>query len=103
MKRYFLSKPTSTAAPIANSYHSGLRNKSTFNPLNKENKFLDVFKNMVVNDLEALKVKNVLDPQYIKRGIESLAKRKDIVIRPADKGGGLVVLSKKVKTIINLK
>lgn len=87
MKKYFLSKSSSTAASSINSFHSGLRNKSTFNPLNKENKFLDVFKNMVVNDLDTLKVKKVQDPQYIKRGIESLEKRKYIVIRPADKGG----------------
>lgn len=48
---------------------------------------------MVIKDLELVKIKKVNDPAY-KRGIECLTKWKDLVIRPADKGGGLVVLSK---------
>lgn len=55
---------------------------------------MEVFRNMVIKDLDTLKIRKVNDPSYIKRGIESLIERKDLVIRPADKGGGLVVLSK---------
>ena len=35
-----------------------------------------------------------MDPIQIRKGIHSLKKCKDIVIRPADKGGGVVVQSK---------
>lgn len=74
--------------------HSNLRNRSVFNPPSSDNRHLEVFKNMVCNDLDQLKIKKVRDSQVIRRGICSLEQRRDIVIRPADKGGGLVVLSK---------
>lgn len=74
--------------------HSNLRNKSTFNPLNADNKYLEVFKNMVFNDLDKMRKQKVVDPQNIRKGMESLEKRKEIIIRPADKGGGLVILDK---------
>lgn len=34
------------------------------------------------------------DPIHIKKGIQTLIKRKDLVIRPADKGGGVVLQTK---------
>lgn len=74
--------------------HSNLRNKSTFNPLNADNKYLEVFKNVVFNDLDKMKIRKVVDPHFIRQGMESLEKRKEIIIRPADKGGGLVILDK---------
>lgn len=87
MKKYFLANPSRTVASTT-SDHSGLWNKSVFNPLNTDNKCMNVFKNMVMKDLDSLRIKKVQDPLFIKRGIESLEKRKDIVIRPTDKGGG---------------
>ena len=65
-----------------------------FNPQGQDSRHLDVFKNLVCKDLEDLRIKNVRDSHHIKKGIKSLELRNDIVIRPADKGGGLVVLSK---------
>ena len=74
--------------------HSTLRNNSVFNPQVSNGQHIEVFKKLVLQDLEALKLKKASDPPHIKRGIQSLKKRKDIVIRPADKGGGVVVQSK---------
>lgn len=42
---------------------------------------------MVSKDLDNLKVKKITDPLFVRRGIESLENHKEIVIRPADKGG----------------
>ena len=47
---------------------------------------------MVCKDLENLRVKKQMVPQYIRTGIKSLEEQKGIVICPADKGGGLVIL-----------
>lgn len=35
------------------------------------------------------------DPQDIRKGIKELEENKKVVVRPADKGGAIVVLSKK--------
>lgn len=74
--------------------HSSLRNKSIFNPPIKDNKHIDVFKKIVLDEVKDLKIKKREDPKFIKNGIRKLIKRRDIVIRPADKGGGIVILSK---------
>lgn len=93
IKKYFLSNPINRKLTIYGGVHSNLLNKSTFNPPNIDNKYLEVFKNMVFKDLEGLKVRKVADPQYVRIGMESLEKQKEIIICPADTGGGLVVLS----------
>lgn len=93
IKKYFISNPIRTPA-VDVGIHSNLCNKSTFNPLNTDNKYLEVFKNMVFNDLDRMRLRKVVDPQYIGKGMESLEKRKEIIIHPADKEGGLVILDK---------
>ena len=90
MKKYFLSNPIERNSSGITPGHSNLRNRSTFNPQYTDTRHLDVFRNMVCKDLESLNIKRVKDSQCIKRGILSLEKRNDIVIRPADKGGGLL-------------
>lgn len=93
MKKYFLSNP-SRPVTTTGGFHSTLRNKSTFNPLNTDNKYLEVFKNMLFNDLDKMKVRKAVDPLPIRQGMKSPEKRNDIIIHPADKGGGLVILDK---------
>lgn len=49
---------------------------------------------MVLRDLQDLRIKKVYDPGNIRNGIKQLEQRKDIVIRPVDKGGAIVIQSK---------
>lgn len=49
---------------------------------------------MVCSDLDTLNIRKVIDPKYFRRVIASLERKKDIVIHPTDKGGGMVVLGK---------
>lgn len=97
MKKFFLSHPINTsnrtAAPTGR-VDSGLRNKSIFNPQISNNQYIEVFKNLVLKDIEDLPLKKRVNPDYIRDGIKSLEERCDIIIRPADKGGGVVVMDK---------
>lgn len=70
-----------------------LRNNSVFNPHIVNNKYVDLFKKLVTTDLEQLPIKKVYEQKDIRKGLKSLESRKDIVIRQADKGRGIVVLS----------
>lgn len=90
---FFLWKPDRRPQQFENSHHL-LRKKSVFNPHNADNKYLDVFKNMITEDLEKLQVRKVNYPHWIKKGFESIEQRKKFVIWPADKGGGLVIMTK---------
>lgn len=98
IKRYFLSKPgESFPAPVCvvpPGVHSNLANKSVFNPPKNYHRHIEVFKNIVCSDLETMKIKKLRDPYYLKAGIATLEKNKNVIVRPADKGGGLVVMSK---------
>ena len=60
MKKYFLSHPSDTSNQLVRTsinIDSGLRNKSVFNPQNANNHFVEVFKNMVIKDIEELPLK----------------------------------------------
>lgn len=60
---------------------SGLRNKSLFNLFNAANQHLEVFKSLVLWDLEQITPKKDVNPHYIQEGIQMLEKRKDVIIR----------------------
>lgn len=81
-----ISNPVTRPSPISDGHHSSLRNKSVSNPQNKDNKHIEVFQNMILGNLHRLKVKKLQNPSWIKRGIEKLEKKKDLVIHPADGG-----------------
>lgn len=97
MKKYFLTnsgneykiKPKEVLG-----VDSGLRNKSLFNPPQQANHQVEVFKQLVLRDLEDLPVKKSLNPKYIREVIKALEARKDVIICPADKGGGVVIMHK---------
>ena len=97
IKKYFLNKtsnPTFGNTNASVAVDSGLKNKSLFNPPNTATQHLDVFKGLVLRDMEKIIPKKGVNPQYIYDGIKKLEARKDVIVRPADKGGGVVILSK---------
>ena len=97
LKKYFLSHPveSSMRSNVAPLYiDSGLKNRSLFNPQNSNNHYIEVFKQLVLKDIDELPQKKKVNPEFIKEGIKTLEKNKDIIIRPADKGGGVVVMDK---------
>lgn len=68
--------------------HSGLSNPSLFNPPGSLAPSVQVFKNLVLEDLEKLSrnKKRVYIKSEVKKGLEMLCERKNLIIRPADKG-----------------
>lgn len=95
MKRYFLginSAPSNKIGNITIGVDSGLKNKSLFNPPQPSNKHVEVFKQMVLKDVEKLIPRKNVNSKYIEDGLKSLESKKDVIIRPADKGGGVVIL-----------
>lgn len=92
IKKYLIEKPINASTTQSNSVvHSNLRNRSTYNPKPKDNTHIEVFKNLVTEEIKHLTVKKREEPRIIKTGIQKLIKRKDLVIRPSDKGGGIVI------------
>lgn len=71
-----------------------MSNPSLFNPPSTTASSIKVFRDLVLKDLESLPKKRTYDYPDIKVGLKSLCDRKDLIIRPADKGGGLVILDK---------
>lgn len=51
---------------------------------------------MVTQDLNKIQGRKAWDPMEIRKGIKQLEDKKNIVIRPADKGGAIVILSKEL-------
>lgn len=74
--------------------YSQLRNKSLFNPQVHNNQHIEVFNKIITQEIEKMKIRKISDPTTIKNGIKELEENKRIVIRPADKGGAIVILSK---------
>lgn len=78
--------------------HTGMKNRSTFNPQMLGNNHINSFKSLVIQDVRKLKKKESKKKKYkelrIEKGLKSLQKNKNIVIKPADKGGGIVVMNK---------
>lgn len=59
----YCSQPTQENEEII---HSHLRNKSVFHPNINDNKHVEVFKKLVIQDVRNLKIKKREEPRYIK-------------------------------------
>lgn len=95
IKKHFADKPTIGNIDTRVFQDSGLRNRSTLNPKKSSDHFLEAFKAMVKQDIRLIQTKVGRRKGNIQKGIEALEKRKNIAIRMADKGGGIVVLKSK--------
>lgn len=97
LKNYLLGNKINTYSRVDTTtvgVDSGLKNKFLFNPTQPSNHQVGVFKQLVLKDLEGIVPKWNTNPRYIQVGIEKLEHRSDIIIRPADKGGGVGILNK---------
>ena len=71
-------------------------NKGTWNPINDIERALDTFLVAVKLDITTTKLKPTQDNLTVteRQAIGQLKQRPDIIIRPADKGSGFVVIDK---------
>ncbi|XP_077134833.1 uncharacterized protein LOC143788815 [Ranitomeya variabilis] len=96
-----VSTPAQTERPTITIEQLGLRNRSTFIPP-KSNHAVETFVNLLDRDVKKtlheqrlgfLPVRHNLDPLE-KQALDSLSENKNIIIKPADKGGAIVVMDK---------
>ena len=96
IKKHF-SKQTTYEPQTENTgfQHSGLRNSSVFNPQKGTHHHVEVFKSMVQGKIQDLEIKRTTHSnKLVMEGIKALEQNKNIVVRPADKGGGVVILKR---------
>uniref|UniRef100_A0A8C5MAL6 Uncharacterized protein n=1 Tax=Leptobrachium leishanense TaxID=445787 RepID=A0A8C5MAL6_9ANUR len=98
LKKYFLKTPVESSishnpTPIT---HTKLRNKSKFFPRHMISDEMKTFETLVMRDVDKLSTKidhyNLTKEENL--ALKNLQKDPTIVIKPADKGGGTVILSK---------
>lgn len=74
--------------------HTNLANATLFNPPGSLAPSIRVFCDVVLKDLEGIKVSKVRMQKDLENGLESLCSNKSLIIRPADKGEGIVILDR---------
>lgn len=95
IKRYLASNPVRSDLGVGSQFqHSGLSNAPLFNPPGVMAPSIRVFRDVVLRDLEDIKVKKFRMQKDLEVGLDSLCNNKSLVIHPADKGGGIVVLDR---------
>lgn len=55
---------------------------------------ISVFRSLVLQDLDTLPNKRTYTDPKLKKGLKQLCERRNLIIRPADKGGAIIVLDK---------
>lgn len=96
VQRYILANPVANHNVLINPgpIHSGLCNPSLFNPPVPASLSINIFKDLVLGDLDALTINKPHNNPSVKAGLKQLCERKELVVRPADKGGAIVILDK---------
>ncbi|XP_077341766.1 suppressor of cytokine signaling 5 isoform X1 [Lithobates pipiens] len=95
IKRYMLGNPiqeNNRSSPVFQ--HSGLANASLFNPPGTLAPSIKVFRDLVLKDLDGMIIKKCKLRGDLQKGLDSLCNNKSLVIRPADKGGGIAILDR---------
>ncbi|XP_077116947.1 uncharacterized protein LOC143773356 [Ranitomeya variabilis] len=102
-RKFFLKKDKSVIAdsnPNPDTYiHTTLANPSSFNPIHEQSEAFLTFDRLVTNDIRKLKrARSRFNPGNLtnaeKKAIKDLQNNNNIIIRPADKGGGIVILDR---------
>ncbi|XP_075709805.1 uncharacterized protein LOC142743193 [Rhinoderma darwinii] len=96
-----LTGPPSDNSPIGvpPPVQVDVRSKSSFYPLHHRGPYLDTFSTLVGNDLKSLEKPNMTNDNLSsceRRAMKSLQNNHQIVIRSADKGGGIVIQDRSV-------
>uniref|UniRef100_A0A8C5Q3U3 Reverse transcriptase domain-containing protein n=1 Tax=Leptobrachium leishanense TaxID=445787 RepID=A0A8C5Q3U3_9ANUR len=96
LKKYFLRNPLARTAPIEIYQHTKLKEKSNFYPRSMLSNEINAFEQVVLKEIEGLKwsknSSNLTKREYL--ALKELNQDNDIIIKPADKGGGLVIMTK---------
>uniref|UniRef100_A0A8C5PLH9 Uncharacterized protein n=1 Tax=Leptobrachium leishanense TaxID=445787 RepID=A0A8C5PLH9_9ANUR len=98
LKKYFLKQPVEreVVQNCTPNVHTTLKNRSKFYPRHMVSDEIKMFEGLVMKDIEKLSTK--LDKQNLTKeermALKDLQKDPNIIIKPADKGGGIVIWSK---------
>ena len=94
LAEYFFDENSNTHT--ANEHDTPFHNKSTWNPPNDRERALNTFLDAVKLDITTAKPKPTQDNLTAteRQAIGQLKQRQDIIIKPADKGSGTVVMDK---------
>lgn len=93
---HFLSQPLTTSRVMGrdNNAHTGLSNPALFNLPGNMASSLNVFRSLVLKDLDQLPNRRIYINPTITSGLKSLCERKNLIVCPTDKGEGIVILDK---------
>uniref|UniRef100_A0A8C5WJC8 Reverse transcriptase domain-containing protein n=1 Tax=Leptobrachium leishanense TaxID=445787 RepID=A0A8C5WJC8_9ANUR len=95
LKKYFSKNPIERNATMHLYTHTNLKEKSTFFPKSMISSEITTFEQMILSDLEKMEHKKSKDnlTQQERKALRELTQDDDIVIKPADKGGGVVIMT----------
>lgn len=74
--------------------HFNLANASLFNPPGRLTPSVQVFRDVLLRDLGNIRLKKTHLTKSLQSGLDQLCENKEIIIHPADEGGGIVILNK---------
>ena len=94
LTEYFFDDNSNTSN--SNEDDTPFHNKSTWNPPNDRERALDTFLDAVKLDITTCTPNKIRDNLTVteRQAISQLKQRQDIIIKPADKGSGTVVMDK---------
>ena len=94
IKRYMATNTFYNQVDSGIYTHSGLSNASLFNPPGNLAPSLKVFRDVLLRDLDLMEIKKARLNKAMQEGLDQLCTNKELVVRPVDKGGGIVVLDR---------
>uniref|UniRef100_A0A8C5PTL5 Reverse transcriptase domain-containing protein n=1 Tax=Leptobrachium leishanense TaxID=445787 RepID=A0A8C5PTL5_9ANUR len=95
LKKYFLKNPVERTNTMEFYKHTTLKEKSTFFPKSMVSQEINTFENMILADLDKMKINKRTDnlTKKEKEALKELTSNEDFEIKPADKGGGTVIMT----------